>query len=219
MLILGSGSLWFPQHFVAEQPVVSLPVLSLAFNIAAVLYHRWPEVEPAEADGEPIIVPLPMTAVLTDQLLFISVPPFTVQLWQYSEDHGSVIHSTQEAECVSSKGAWKVINYIPLCSSSSRPLPRLSQVAIKNNIDIFYFSCQYPISLLFVEDGKMGECLASLNHFTKKPLKSLADVSRFCRLDKDSLRASGKFQSRRAHEWPSALPSLFIWFGHTIACT
>ncbi|XP_029685638.1 AP-1 complex subunit beta-1 isoform X3 [Takifugu rubripes] len=34
------------------------------------------------------------------------------------------------------------------------PLTNL-QVAIKNNIDIFYFSCQYPISLLFVEDGKM----------------------------------------------------------------
>ncbi|GAA6076612.1 AP-1 complex subunit beta-1 isoform X1, partial [Tachysurus ichikawai] len=31
----------------------------------------------------------------------------------------------------------------------------VSQVAIKNNIDVFYFSCQYPISLLFVEDGKM----------------------------------------------------------------
>uniref|UniRef100_A0A4W4FRJ0 AP complex subunit beta n=1 Tax=Electrophorus electricus TaxID=8005 RepID=A0A4W4FRJ0_ELEEL len=34
------------------------------------------------------------------------------------------------------------------------PLNNL-QVAVKNNIDVFYFSCQYPISLLFVEDGKM----------------------------------------------------------------
>ncbi|XP_053466722.1 AP-1 complex subunit beta-1 isoform X1 [Ictalurus furcatus] len=34
------------------------------------------------------------------------------------------------------------------------PLTNL-QVAVKNNIDVFYFSCQYPISLLFVEDGKM----------------------------------------------------------------
>ncbi|XP_047674567.1 AP-1 complex subunit beta-1 isoform X2 [Tachysurus fulvidraco] len=34
------------------------------------------------------------------------------------------------------------------------PLSNL-QVAIKNNIDVFYFSCQYPISLLYVEDGKM----------------------------------------------------------------
>ncbi|XP_066513735.1 AP-1 complex subunit beta-1 isoform X2 [Hoplias malabaricus] len=34
------------------------------------------------------------------------------------------------------------------------PLNNL-QVAVKNNIDVFYFSCHYPISLLFVEDGKM----------------------------------------------------------------
>uniref|UniRef100_A0A8C9XQZ8 Adaptor related protein complex 1 subunit beta 1 n=1 Tax=Sander lucioperca TaxID=283035 RepID=A0A8C9XQZ8_SANLU len=34
------------------------------------------------------------------------------------------------------------------------PLNNL-QVAVKNNIDVFYFSCQYPISMLFAEDGKM----------------------------------------------------------------
>ncbi|KAM9858969.1 AP-1 complex subunit beta-1 isoform 1-T1 [Aulostomus maculatus] len=34
------------------------------------------------------------------------------------------------------------------------PLNNL-QVAVKNNIDVFYFSCQYPISMLFMEDGKM----------------------------------------------------------------
>uniref|UniRef100_A0A672NUG6 AP complex subunit beta n=1 Tax=Sinocyclocheilus grahami TaxID=75366 RepID=A0A672NUG6_SINGR len=34
------------------------------------------------------------------------------------------------------------------------PLNNL-QVAVKNNIDVFYFSSQYPLSLLFVEDGKM----------------------------------------------------------------
>ncbi|XP_058492954.1 AP-1 complex subunit beta-1 isoform X4 [Solea solea] len=34
------------------------------------------------------------------------------------------------------------------------PLNNL-QVAVKNNIDVFYFSCQYPISMLFVEDGTM----------------------------------------------------------------
>ncbi|XP_077097180.1 AP-1 complex subunit beta-1 isoform X2 [Siphateles boraxobius] len=34
------------------------------------------------------------------------------------------------------------------------PLNNL-QVAVKNNIDVFYFSCQFPLSLLFVEDGKM----------------------------------------------------------------
>uniref|UniRef100_A0A671LLV6 AP-1 complex subunit beta-1-like n=1 Tax=Sinocyclocheilus anshuiensis TaxID=1608454 RepID=A0A671LLV6_9TELE len=33
------------------------------------------------------------------------------------------------------------------------PLNNL-QVAVKNNIDVFYFSCQYPLSLLFVEDGR-----------------------------------------------------------------
>lgn len=32
-----------------------------------------------------------------------------------------------------------------------------SQVAVKNNIDVFYFSTLYPLHILFVEDGKMGE--------------------------------------------------------------
>ncbi|MEQ2253907.1 AP-2 complex subunit beta, partial [Ilyodon furcidens] len=39
-------------------------------------------------------------------------------------------------------------------SSHPNVIPSL-QVAVKNNIDVFYFSCQYPISMLFVEDGKM----------------------------------------------------------------
>ncbi|XP_051520837.1 AP-1 complex subunit beta-1 isoform X1 [Myxocyprinus asiaticus] len=47
---------------------------------------------------------------------------------------------------------------LPLSTSGPvmkmEPLTNL-QVAVKNNIDVFYFSCQYPISLLFVEDGKM----------------------------------------------------------------
>uniref|UniRef100_A0A3B1J054 Adaptor related protein complex 1 subunit beta 1 n=1 Tax=Astyanax mexicanus TaxID=7994 RepID=A0A3B1J054_ASTMX len=47
---------------------------------------------------------------------------------------------------------------LPLSSTGPvmkmEPLNNL-QVAVKNNIDVFYFSCQYPISLLFVEDGKM----------------------------------------------------------------
>ncbi|XP_015221706.1 AP-1 complex subunit beta-1 isoform X1 [Lepisosteus oculatus] len=34
------------------------------------------------------------------------------------------------------------------------PLNNL-QVAVKNNIDVFYFSCLYPINILFAEDGKM----------------------------------------------------------------
>ncbi|KAI2664776.1 AP-1 complex subunit beta-1 [Labeo rohita] len=47
---------------------------------------------------------------------------------------------------------------LPLSTSGPvmkmEPLNNL-QVAVKNNIDVFYFSCQYPLSLLFVEDGKM----------------------------------------------------------------
>lgn len=35
--------------------------------------------------------------------------------------------------------------------------PSCSQVAVKNNIDVFYFSTLYPLHILFVEDGKMGE--------------------------------------------------------------
>lgn len=31
------------------------------------------------------------------------------------------------------------------------------QVAVKNNIDVFYFSTLYPLHIVFVEDGKMGE--------------------------------------------------------------
>ena len=31
------------------------------------------------------------------------------------------------------------------------------QVAVKNNIDVFYFSCLIPLNVLFVEDGKMGK--------------------------------------------------------------
>uniref|UniRef100_A0AAY4CC65 AP complex subunit beta n=1 Tax=Denticeps clupeoides TaxID=299321 RepID=A0AAY4CC65_9TELE len=34
------------------------------------------------------------------------------------------------------------------------PLNNL-QVAVKNNIDVFYFSCLIPLSIFFVEDGKM----------------------------------------------------------------
>jgi len=44
----------------------------------------------------------------------------------------------------------------PLCADI--PVPFLpSQVAVKNNIDVFYFSTLYPLHILFVEDGKMGE--------------------------------------------------------------
>ena len=30
------------------------------------------------------------------------------------------------------------------------------QVAVKNNIDVFYFSCLVPMHVLFVEGGQMG---------------------------------------------------------------
>lgn len=33
------------------------------------------------------------------------------------------------------------------------------QVAVKNNIDVFYFSGLIPLSIFFVEDGKMGMCV------------------------------------------------------------
>lgn len=31
------------------------------------------------------------------------------------------------------------------------------QVAIKNNVDVFYFSCQLPMHVLFVDDGEMDK--------------------------------------------------------------
>ena len=36
------------------------------------------------------------------------------------------------------------------------PLTNL-QVAVKNNVDVFYFSCTVPYNVLFSEDGQMGE--------------------------------------------------------------
>lgn len=44
---------------------------------------------------------------------------------------------------------------------SSLTTPRFSlvswQVAVKNNIDVFYFSVLIPLNIFFVEDGKMGK--------------------------------------------------------------
>ena len=31
------------------------------------------------------------------------------------------------------------------------------QVAIKNNVDVFYFSCVYPLHIIFSEDGLMDK--------------------------------------------------------------
>jgi hypothetical protein len=36
------------------------------------------------------------------------------------------------------------------------PLSNL-QIAIKDNIDVFYFSTEVPVNVLFVEDGSMGK--------------------------------------------------------------
>ena len=42
------------------------------------------------------------------------------------------------------------------------PLNNL-QVAVKNNIDVFYFCCIVPYHVYFVEDGEMGK-LDSITH-------------------------------------------------------
>ena len=43
------------------------------------------------------------------------------------------------------------------------PLNNL-QVAVKNNIDIFYFSCIVPVNVYFVEDGEMGKLYNLSSH-------------------------------------------------------
>ncbi|KAM4578714.1 AP-1 complex subunit beta-1 isoform 2-T2 [Fundulus diaphanus] len=71
------------------------------------------------------------------------------------------------------------------------PLNNL-QVAVKNNIDVFYFSCQYPISMLFVEDGKM-ERQVFLATWKDIPNDSEAQFQiADCRLSSDA--ASNKLQ-------------------------
>ncbi|KAJ8286105.1 hypothetical protein GJAV_G00034610 [Gymnothorax javanicus] len=72
------------------------------------------------------------------------------------------------------------------------PLTNL-QVAVKNNIDVFYFSCQYPISILFVEDGKM-ERQVFLATWKDIPGDNEAQFQiKDCHLNADA--ASGKLQS------------------------
>ena len=44
------------------------------------------------------------------------------------------------------------------------PLTNL-QVAVKNNIDVFYFSCVVPMYVFFVEAGQMG------TYFFKSPIQ------------------------------------------------
>ncbi|KAI4893446.1 hypothetical protein NFI96_021562 [Prochilodus magdalenae] len=71
------------------------------------------------------------------------------------------------------------------------PLNNL-QVAVKNNIDVFYFSCQYPVSLLFVEDGKMDRQVF-LATWKDIPSESEAQFQiKDCHLNSDA--ASNKLQ-------------------------
>ncbi|TKC33733.1 hypothetical protein EI555_012963 [Monodon monoceros] len=49
---------------------------------------------------------------------------------------------------------------VSLCLHTLDPVMKIEplnnlQVAVKNNRDIFYFSCLIPLNVLFVEDGKM----------------------------------------------------------------
>ena len=53
------------------------------------------------------------------------------------------------------------------------PLTNL-QVAIKNNVDVFYFSCVVPYNVLFAEDGQMGKLAGSC--FSLSPSRSRARV-------------------------------------------
>lgn len=40
---------------------------------------------------------------------------------------------------------------------------------MKNNIDVFYFSTLYPLHILFVEDGKMGESQHGCHPLSSNP--------------------------------------------------
>lgn len=67
------------------------------------------------------------------------------------------------------------------------PLTML-QVAIKNNVGVFYFSSLVPVNVLLIEDGKMGEsmlwwCVPQfIDHFGPTQLQwdNLASRTRIC---------------------------------------
>lgn len=49
-----------------------------------------------------------------------------------------------------------------LSLNTSGPVQRMEplttlQVAIKNNVDVFYYACQIPIQILFTEDGTLDK--------------------------------------------------------------
>ena len=47
------------------------------------------------------------------------------------------------------------------------PLTNL-KVAIKNNVDVFYFSCVVPYNVLFAEDGQMRKLAGSWVSFESR---------------------------------------------------
>lgn len=53
--------------------------------------------------------------------------------------------------------------------------PSSLQVAVKNNIDVFYFSTLIPLDIFFVEDGKMGTSI-SHKHTTLRLFQNLINV-------------------------------------------
>ena len=53
--------------------------------------------------------------------------------------------------------SWQLVSSFPVGPVQRMdPLTNL-QVAVKNSVDIFYFSCTVPMNVLFVEDGQIGK--------------------------------------------------------------
>ncbi|KAM9237692.1 LOW QUALITY PROTEIN: AP-2 complex subunit beta-like [Dugong dugon] len=76
------------------------------------------------------------------------------------------------------------------------PLNNL-QVAVKNNIDVFYFSCLIPLNVLFVEDGEM-ECQVFLATWKDIPNeKELQFQTKECHLNADTV--SSKLQNNNVY--------------------
>ncbi|MGH0169982.1 UNVERIFIED_CONTAM: hypothetical protein FKN15_058217 [Acipenser sinensis] len=82
------------------------------------------------------------------------------------------------------------------------PLNNL-QVAVKNNIDVFYFSSLYPINILFVEDGKM-ERQVFLATWKDIPSDNEAQFQiKDCHLNSDLwIYVSWRFVAMRIPEYP-----------------
>lgn len=54
------------------------------------------------------------------------------------------------------KKTWTLFSFLS-------PLLTCTQVAVKNSIDVFYFSVLIPLNIFFVEDGKMGKMIVAKN--------------------------------------------------------